>query len=206
MEMENLRSAAEKITLSEDKKRRILHNCETHIVNIGEEYTMYNRKTTSVFKKSAAVFAALAVCLSLSVTALASTDALRGYFHDITNFFGAVFGTSYEQATDEIHMVATVNGEELIVRATFLKPGEFPYREAELLGVAEYRIIDAAGKVLQKGIADPTPVVNGQSAIVIGLKDMETGSYTLSIGAFVAEKKADRPLTIHGSWECTFTR
>lgn len=206
MELENLRSAAEKITLSQDKKRRILHNCETYIVNLGEEYTMYNRKATSIFKKPAAGLAALVVCLSLSVIALASTDALRGCFRDITNFFGAIVGTSYEQATDEIHMAATVHGEELTVWATFLKPGEFPYREAELLGIAEYRILDMEGKVLQKGASDPAPVVNGQSAIVIGLKDMETGSYTLSIDAFVSEKKADQPLTIHGSWECTFTR
>lgn len=199
MELENLKSAAEKITMSEDRKRRILHNIET----IGEEYTMYNRKN---MKKPGAVFAALAICLSLSVTALASTDALQGFFRDITSFSGAIVGTSYEQATDEIRMTATVKGDELTVRAAFLEPDAFPYRETEQLGIGEYRILDADGKVLQKGAADPVPVVNGQAAIVIGLKDLETGSYTLSVSAFVSGKKADQPLPIHGSWECAFTR
>ena len=207
MEFENLKSAAKKISMPEEMKERIVRNCQKQIENTMEEHTMNNCKSTSLFRKPAVVLAALAVCLSLSVTALADTGVLRGYFRDITHFSGAIVGTSYEQATDEIHMDVTVSGDELTVLAAFAAPHKFPYRETELLGIAEYRILDAEGKVVQEGATDRScPVVNGQAAVVIGLKGLESGSYKLMVTAFVSEKKADQPLKIHGSWECAFRR
>ena len=207
MEFENLKSAAREITMPEEMKRRIARNCKNQIGNTMEEYTMHNRKTTSIFRKPAAVFAIVAVCISLSVTALAGTGVLQGFFWDITDFRGAVVGTSYEQATDEIDMNVTVNGNELTVLATFTNPDRFPYRETELLGIGEYQILDADGKVVKAGATDPSaPVENGQAAMDIGVNDMEAGSYKLIVTAFVSEKKADQPLTIHGIWECVFTK
>ena len=168
---------------------------------------MNNRKNTSFFRKPAAVFAALAVCLSLSVTALAATGVLQGFFRDITNHSGAIVGTSYEQATDEIDMDVTVDGDELTVLATFVDPNMFPYRESQLLGIADYRIMDAEGNVVQEGTTDKfTPVANGQASIVLELNELATGSYKLIVTAFVSEKKADQPLNISGTWECEFSK
>ena len=149
MEFGNLKSAAQEITMPEERKRRIAHNCK-QIETTMEEHNMNNRKNTSFFRKPAAVFAALAVCLSLSVTALAATGVLQGFFRDITNHSGAIVGTSYE-ATDEIDMDVTVDGDELTVLATFVDPNKFPYRESQLLGIADYRIMDAEGNVVQEG-------------------------------------------------------
>lgn len=207
MEFENLQYAAKRITMPEEMKRRIARNCKKQIVNTMEEYTMNNRKCNSIFRKPAAVFAIVAVCLSLSATALAATGVLQGFFRDITDFTGAIVGTSYEQATDEIDMDATANGDELTVLATFAEPDKFPYREAELLGIAEYKIINADGKVIKEGATDQSaPVENGYAAIVINVNDIESGSYKLVVNAFVSEKKADQPLTINGIWECVFTK
>ena len=206
MEFENLKSAAQEITMPEEMKRRIAHNCK-QIETTMEEHNMNNRKNTSFFRKPAAVFAALAVCLSLSVTALAATGVLQGFFRDITNHSGAIVGTSYEQATNEIDMDVTVNGNELTVLATFVNPNKFPYRESELLGIAEYQIMNAEGKIVQEGGTDKsTPVVNGQVSIVLELNDIETGSYKLVVNSFVSEKKADQPLNISGNWECEFSK
>ena len=172
-----------------------------------EEHNMNNRKNTSFFRKPAAVFAALAVCLSLSVTALAATGVLQGFFRDITNHSGAIVGTSYEQATDEIDMDVTVDGDELTVLATFVDPNKFPYRESQLLGIADYRIMDAEGNVVREGATDKfTPVANGQASIVLELNELATGSYKLIVTAFVSEKKADQPLNISGTWECEFSK
>ena len=207
MEFENLKSAAKEITMPEEMKRRIAHNCKKQIVNTMEEHTMNNRKNNSFFRKPAAVFAALAVCLSLSVTALAATGVLQGFFRDITNHSGAIVGTSYEQATDEIDMNVTVDRDELTVLATFVDPNMFPYRESQLLGIADYRIMDAEGNVVQEGATDKfTPVANGQASIVLELNELATGSYKLIVTAFVSEKKADQPLNISGTWECEFSK
>ena len=206
MEFENLKSAAQEITMPEEMKRRIAHNCK-QIETTMEEHNMNNRKNTSFFRKPAAVFAALAVCLSLSVTALAATGVLQGFFHDITNHSGAIVGTSYEQATDEIDMDVTVDGDELTVLATFVDPNKFPYRESQLLGIADYRIMDAEGNVVQEGATDKfTPVANGQASIVLELNELATGSYKLIVTAFVSEKKADQPLNISGTWEYEFSK
>ena len=206
MEFGNLKSAAQEITMPEEMKRRIAHNCK-QIETTMEEHNMNNRKNTSFFRKPAAVFVALAVCLSLSVTALAATGVLQGFFRDITNHSGAIVGTSYEQATDEIDMDITVDGDELTVLASFVDPNKFPYRESQLLGIADYRIMDAEGNVVQEGATDKfTPVANGQASIVLELNELATGSYKLIVTAFVSEKKADQPLNISGTWECEFSK
>lgn len=167
---------------------------------------MNNRKNNSFFRKPAAVFAVLAVCLSISVTALAATGTLKGFFRDITNWQGAVVGTSYEQATDEIDVTVTANDEELTVLATFADPKIFPYREVEKLGIAAYRIVDTNGKTVSEGAAASAEVVNGRAAVNIQLDDLDSGSYRLMISAFVGEKKAEQPLNINGSWECEFSK
>lgn len=206
MEFENLKSAAKEITMPEEMKRRIAHNCKNQFVNTMEEHTMKNRKNNSFLKKPAAVFAALAVCLSISVTALAATGTLKGFFRDITNWQGAVVGTSYEQATDEIDVNVTANGEELTVMATFADPQIFPYREVEKLGIAAYCIVDTNGKTVSEGAAASAKVVNGRAAVSIQLDDLDSGSYRLMISAFVGEKKAEQPLNINGNWECEFSK
>ena len=136
----------------------------------------------------------------------AASEALKGYFRDITNWRGAIVGTSYEQATDEIGMEVTVNGNELTALVTFFNPQDFPYRETEKLGIAAYRIVDANGDVLKEGAAESTEIINGQAAIKIQLDDLESGSYKLIVTAFVSEKKADQPLNIHGAWEYIFSK
>lgn len=205
MEFENLKSAAKEITMPEEMKRRIAHNCK-QIETTMEEHNMNNRKNTSFFRKPAAVFAALAVCLSLSLTALAATGVLQGFFRDITNYSGAIVGTCYEQATDEIKMDVTVNGDELTVMVSFANPQMAPYVYAEQLGIAQYRIVDVNGKEVKEGSAGSAEVVNGQASVNIELDGISNGSYKLIVTAFVSEKKADQPLNINGNWECEFTK
>lgn len=206
MDYEKLKSAAETITMPEEVKRRIVRNCKTQILNSRKEIIMKTNKNNTFIRKPAAVFVAVALCLSLSVTALAATGVLQGFFQDITDYRGAVVGTSYEQATDEIGMDVTVNGNELTALATFANPQMAPYSEAEKLGIAAYQIADANGKVVAEGAAESTEIVNGQAAINIKLDDIESGSYKLIVTAFVTEKKADQPLNISGAWECAFTK
>lgn len=206
MDYEKLKSAAETITMPEEVKRRIVRNCKTQISNLRKEIVMKTNKNNTFTRKPAAVFVAVALCLSLSVTALAATGVLQGYFRDITNWQGAIVGTSYEQATDEIGMEVTVNGNELTVMATFANPQMAPYSEAEKLGIAAYQVVDANGKVVAEGAAESTEIVNGQAAVNIKLDGIDRGSYKLIVTAFVTEKKADQPLNISGAWECAFTK
>ena len=164
-----------------------------------------NRNHTFI-RKPAVILAAVVLCVSLSATALATTGVLKGFFKDVTNWQGAVVGTSYEQATDEIDVSVTVNGDELMVLATFVDPSIFPYREIEKLGIAAYSIEDMNGKTVKEGAVESVEIADGKAAVSVQLDDIDSGSYRLMITAFVGGKKAEQPLNISGNWECTFTK
>ena len=50
------------------------------------------------------------------------------------------------------------------------------------------------------------PYVHGVTELGEKIECTKSGTYKLIVSAFVAEKKAEQPLNIHGSWECEFTR
>lgn len=204
MKYEQLKNAARRITMPEEMKSRVEQNCNAQITHSRKERNM--KTNNQFFRKPAAVFAAAAICLSVSFTAAASSGTLKGFFRDITDYRGAVVGTSYEQATDEISMDVAVSGEKLTVLAVFFDPHAFPYREAQKLGIASYQIVDTNGKTVKEGSAQAAEVINGKAAIYISLKDMDSGNYKLVVTAFVSEKKADQPLNLSGSWECPFAK
>ena len=206
MEFITLKSAAETITMPTEMKQHIAENCKTQIPNARKDTPMKTNKNRTFFGKSAVSFAALAVCLTLTVTALAGSDSVKGFFRDITNWQGAIVGTSYEQATNEIAMTATVSGDALTVLVAFADPQAIPYKYAETLGIAAYSILDTNGKVVKEGSAAPVEIVNGQAAIHLPLDDLGNGTYKLAVTAFVSEKKADQPLNLNGSWESAFTK
>lgn len=202
MEYEKLKTAAETITMPDEMKQRIVRNCKTQMIDSGKETVMKHKS----FRKPAAAVAVLAICLSLAVAVMAASGARKGFFRDVKDWRGAVVGTSYEQASDEIRMNVTVNGEELMVLASFVDPQMAPYRYAQWLGIAEYEIVGANGKTVQKGAAESTEVISGHAAIPIYLENLESGSYKLVVTAFVEEAKAEQPLPLHGHWEAEFTK
>lgn len=198
MDYELLKTAAEKITMPEDMKDRLERKVKRQNGN--------TPRKTIFLRKPAAIAAAVAVCLSLSVTAMAATGSGRGFFRDVTNFFGAITGMVYEQATHEIRVEGTVEGDVMTLLAIFADPRAIPYRETEQLGIGEYRILDGTGSVAQEGTAKAAEVIHGSAAIRLPLEGLEAGSYTLQITTFVAEKKADQPLPIRGAWELAFVK
>ncbi|MBE6759837.1 MAG: hypothetical protein E7554_07085 [Ruminococcaceae bacterium] len=205
MDYRKLKNAAEKITLPEEARQRIAKNCRIRISENTEEHTMNKSRNTSVVRKSVAVFAVLAICLTLSVTALAATGVLQGYFRDITDWRGAIVGIAYENADDEINMSAAVSGEQLVVTAAFVDAEKPPFL-ADSLGIAEYTVTDDEGNVVMEGAADASAIVDGEAVITIDLSGIESGSYSLTVTSLVAEKKADQPMNVYGVWTCAFTK
>lgn len=173
--------------------------------NPREVIEMKTRKKFA-FRSSAGIAVAACLLLTLSVTVLATTGVLQGYFNDITNRNGAIIGTSYEQASDEISMEVAVHEEILTVTVTFANPQMVPYSEAELLGIAAYQIVDENGKVVAEGATESTEIRNGQVEVNIKINDIDSGSYKLLVSSFVAEKKADQPMNINGNWEYAFIK
>mgnify|MGYP000916488117 CR=1 FL=1 len=148
---------------------------------------------------------AMLICLILVLTGCSKPSApavdaaaQTGSYQDITDWHGNVVGVSYVNATNEI----TVQMEEQLL-VTFLNPQRKPYDEAEQLGIASYQILDSQGALVKEGSAPAAQVVSGQAAIPLETEGLAPGQYLLNITAFVAEKKADQPLTISGCWQAS---
>lgn len=201
MKYNNIKNIAEKIVMPEDMKIRIAENCKKQISQQRKETTMKNNK---LFKKPAAVFAALAICLSLSVSAMAASGLLKGFFQDVKRPDGAVIGTTYEQATDEIALKVNVDGDTLAAIAAFTDKAPFIASE---MGIGNYQIVDGNGKVVKDGsYTEHTKIIDGQAEIRIDISDIDNGSYKLIVTSFVAYSKADPPMAVNGDWACNFTK
>ena len=201
MKYNNIKNIAEKIVMPEDMKIRIAENCKKQISQQRKETTMKNNK---LFKKPAAVFATLAICLSLSVSAMAASGLLKGFFQDVKRPDGAVIGTTYEQATDEIALKVNIDGDTLAAIAAFTDKA--PFIAAEM-GIGNYQIVDGNGKVVKDGsYTEHTKIIDGQAEIRIDISDIDNGSYKLFVTSFVAYNKADPPMAVNGDWACNFTK
>ena len=151
---------------------------------------------------------AMLICLILVLTGCSKpaapsapavdATAQTGSYQNITDNRGNVVGVAYVHATNEI----TVQMEEQLL-VTFLNPQQKPYDEAEQLGIASYQILDSQGTLVKEGSAPAAQVVSGQASIPLELGDLESGIYLVNITSFLAEKKADQPLTISGCWQAS---
>ncbi len=220
MDEERLRDTVKKIEMPDEMRARIIKNCQSRILEeangiaMNEYKAKRNRQPKQAARnaipkrrlKAAATVAAFAVSLCLCLTVAGAMSHL-GFFQDVRDWTGAVVGTEYEQATDEIDVTvsADIRRHEITIRAVMAHPDILPYRDLETLGIESYEIIDSSGDVVvEGGKTDFFELADGKSEITIPL-DSDRGEYRLVITAFVGAKKADIPLPIHGTWECAFS-
>ena len=194
----------EEIEMPEDMRIRIIGKCYAEL----EKNKMSKRNVYNYLKKPVAAVAALALCLCVtSVTVLAATGKLQGFFKDVKRWDGAVIGTTYEQSTDEINVKIAEVTDELIVEISMVDPKVVPYSLFELFGLNNYKIVDINGKTIvetkDKTVAE---VSEGKVMIQIPLNEVASGEYKLVINEMVGCSKADQPLVLHGTWECIFTK
>lgn len=163
------------------------------------------------FRKST-VAAAVALVLTfglLTAGAVTYADSIRGAFSDVIRFDGAVVGTEYHNATEEIEVTAEAVGDTVIVNARFLYPADAPYAFIAELSLKNVTLTDSSGaKLLTVGETEITPITNGSVSIAIPMGTVSLSpheSYTLSFDTAVGHAKAEQPLPMSGNWSCTVT-
>ena len=213
--MNLLAEKVKKIEMPDDMRKRIIqkYNQEIELKKYEKNIKrkkgvigMKIRNKNKFLKKQLPMTAALVLGICITgVTALAATGKLEGFFKDIKNWNGAIVGTSYEQATEEIAVSIEEAGEELSVLVTIINPENPPYSESELFGIGSYRIEDMSGNAIIKESSNEERVMfDNQMSFKIPLVQISSGKYKLVIEQFISEKKADQPLVISGFWECEF--
>jgi len=205
MDMKEFAQNVQKIEMPDEMQSRILDNCYKKI-NQETEYKIMSKKTNRYFKKPLATAAALVLCICVGgVTVLATTG--KGFFKDIMGWDGAIIGTAYEQATDEIEITVLDVTDSLTVVATVVNPTMVPYMTFDEMRIGSYKIVDSLGNVVVEGVLNEMiPYENGKITVAIPLETLESGSYKLIVDSFVGGSKADQPLEIHGNWECEFMK
>ncbi len=181
-----------------------------------EERTMSKPKIT--IKRTMAIAAVLALCLVIvCMTPLASS--IRGFFSDIVRFDGAITGTRYENATNDIKVdvldLTSENGNLIIpLDLTFENPTEAPFPYIQEVAVSEYKIFDSNNKEIIKSKlsaedGDKGYVTDGKVLVNLLIDDAkfdEGEEHTLVIEKMYGLSKADAPLHITGTWKCNFIR
>lgn len=180
---------------------------ERMLSGILEQNHKYTRKQeNSLMKKIYIPRMAAAVtvlCICLAGTVMVSAGTLKGFFRDVTNRNGAVTGTVYENADQEINV--SVFAEEDALHLTLQCPDTVPYSEIEDWTITGYEVLDPAGNtVMENEPAEWSEASAGTAEITIPLTLQEHGTYRLVITEFTGRKKADRDLPVKGHWECTF--
>ena len=205
MNMKEFAKTMQEIEIPDEMQTRILDNCYKKINQEMECKTM-SKKTNRFFKKPLATAAAIALCLCAGgVTILATTG--KGFFKDIIGWDGAITGTAYEQATDEIEITVLDVTDSLTVVATVVNPTMVPYMTFDEMRIGSYKIADSLGNIIVEGVSNEMlPYENGQITVFIPIGNLESGTYKLIVDTFVGGSKADQPLTVSGNWECEFTR
>lgn len=204
MNKNKLINSVESIKMPTDMKQRIIRNCYQKT----RRNSMNINKTNTFIKKPIVAVATLVLCVCLASTiTLASTGKLQGYFKDIKNLSGAITGTAYEQATDEIDVNIIDVSDNLTVEITLLNIDKPPYNCSETFGINSYSIVNSNNNtVVKKQSTAQADIVDGTVLIDIPVGDLEHGTYTLLIEEFVSSKKADQPLIISGNWKINFTK
>ena len=181
-----------------------------------EERTMSKPKIPT--KRTLAIAAVLALCLvTVCMTPLA--NSIRGFFSDIIRFDGAITGTQYENATNDIKVdvldVTSENGNVIIpLELSFENPTEAPFPYIQEVAVSEYKIVDSNNKdIIKTKVSaedgEKGTINNGKVLVNLSLNDAKLKSgeeYTIVIDKMYGLAKADAPLHITGTWRCNFIR
>lgn len=203
MEMKILQKEVNKIEMSKDMEDEIIQNCHRKM----EDKKMSKNTSKKFYMKPMVAVAALALCLCLTgMTAMAAQGKMQGFFKDIKNWNGAVTGTTYEQATDEVEMTTYVEENKVVVTLSMVQPDMAPYSFFELFGIQNYQIVDAKGNVLFEGSTAQSEITGGEVIVDISIADIAKGDYKLLVTQLIGSSKVDQPLVISGRWESEFTK
>lgn len=151
--------------------------------------------------------AVMVICIFVTgATVFATSEKMQGFFKDIYSITGAVIGSTYEQATDEMEIKIAGISDKMEIEAKMLKPGNAPYNSFDVFGIENYKITDMEGNMLIKGkTSEVAEIKNGTVMISIPLKKLPSGEYKLVIMELVGASKGDQPCVLRGNWECEFS-
>lgn len=208
------------------KRERIseaVGNIGIHYVQEAECYELSgksNRILRGGWGKTAAAAAVLICAISVCICIPSIAASVEGFYKDIVRWWdGAVVGTEYENATQEIQIQASsaiVEDGKLVIplTVTFLEMGNkepYIYLVGGAVALGDYRITDASGIEVYSALGQQETVgelKDGKTIFMqpVGIETLSKGTkYMLVVKSIYGFQKAEQPLEMKGHWECEFT-
>ena len=179
-------------------------------LNKVEGKNMSKPRNITWLKRVSTVAAVVTVCAITVVSA----GAIKGMFKDVKRWDGAVIGTEYVNATNDIEMSINATKDECIsLDISFENPNETPFAFIQEVAITDYKILDNNDKevlevssTFENGIKGN--VENGRILLELPTNDKlnSNQNYKLVVNTIYGLAKADQPLKITGTWECEFSR
>ena len=180
--------------------------------NLKEEINNMEGKSMNKFKnitwlKRASIVAATVTVCAITVV---SASSINGFFKDVKRWDGAIVGTEYINATNEVTInVADVKKENISLNIVFEKENEIPFKYIEEVAINEYKIVDKNNEEItnfstniENGLKGT--LNDGKVSIEIPINEFDSNNHKIVINNVYGLKKADQPLKITGNWECEF--
>ncbi|MBQ7032358.1 MAG: DUF4179 domain-containing protein [Clostridia bacterium] len=176
------------------------------------------RQIKKIRRKKAIIIAVATVLCIVTVTVTPMANSIRGFFRDITRIDGAITGTEYANATNDILItvldITSENGNAVLpLDVTFQNKTEAPFSFIQEIAVSEYKILDSKNEVIMKSEIEAEKAIkgavnNGKVVVAIPLPEAlrENETYFIQIEKMYGLSKADAPLHITGNWRCVFKR
>ena len=156
----------------------------------------------------------VAAVVTVGAITVVSAGAIKGMFKDVKRWDGAVIGTEYVNATNDIEMSINATKDEYIsLDINFENQNEAPFAFIQEVAITDYKILDNNDKevlevnsTVENGIKGN--VENGRILLELPTNDKlnSNQNYKLVVNTIYGLAKADQPLKITGTWECEFSR
>ena len=179
-------------------------------INKVEGKNMSKPKNIIWLRRASTVAAVVTIC---AVTVV-SAGAIKGMFKDVKRWDGAVIGTEYVNATNDIEMnISETKDEYISLDINFENPNEAPFAFIQEVAITDYKVLDNNDKevlevnsTVENGIKGN--VENGRILLELPTNDKlnSNQNYKLVVNTIYGLAKADQPLKITGTWECEFSR
>ena len=179
-------------------------------INKVEGKNMSKPKNIIWLKRASTIAAVVTIC---AVTVV-SAGAIKGMFKDVKRWDGAVVGTEYVNATNDIEMnISETKDDYISLDINFENPNEAPFAFIQEVAITDYKIFDNNDKevlevnsTVENGIKGN--VENGRILLELPTNDKLNSSqnYKLVVNTIYGLAKAEQPLKITGTWKCEFTR
>lgn len=184
-------------------------------INKMERNEMNKSKNITWIKRLATI--AAIVCLCIVTVAMANPE--KGFFKDVQRFDGAIVGTEYVNAQNDVTFKVIKDEDEegnvaINVEMEFVNKETAPFAYIQEIAIPEYKVVNEKGEeiVSVKNIledAEKATVEDGKVSmqlLVSKNKLLQTTNeiYFIEIESIYGLAKAEQPLKINGGWNLKF--